>query len=125
MKAFAEHRPIPGARRPRALHGENREAEPRRQDLRRLSAQRRDRECGRLFAARRPGAHVSTPLDWDELDSTDIRGLQRENILRLSSLKVDPWAGYDSVRQSITDAMRSASDLETGVRPRFFALLFF
>ena len=22
----------------------------------------------------RPGAHVSTPLDWDELDSTDIRG---------------------------------------------------
>jgi hypothetical protein len=28
--------------------------------------------------------------------------------LRLRRLKVDPWAGYDSVRQSITDAMRKA-----------------
>jgi bifunctional non-homologous end joining protein LigD len=36
----------------------------------------------------RPGAHVSTPLDWDELDSTDIRGaFSVKNIpLRLSSL---------------------------------------
>jgi bifunctional non-homologous end joining protein LigD len=58
----------------------------------------------------RPGALVSTPLDWDELDSTDIRGaFSVKNIpLRLRSLKVDPWAGYDSVRQSITDAMRKA-----------------
>jgi bifunctional non-homologous end joining protein LigD len=47
---------------------------------------------------------------WDELDSTDIRGaFSVRNIpLRLRSLKVDPWAGYDSVRQSITDAMRKA-----------------
>jgi bifunctional non-homologous end joining protein LigD len=58
----------------------------------------------------RHGAHVSTPLDWGELDSTDIRGgFSVRNIpLRLRSLKVDPWAGYDSVRQSITDAMRKA-----------------
>ena len=59
---------------PRASRRKSR-SEPRRQDLRRLSAQRRDRECRRrLFAARPARAHVSTPLDWDELDSTDIRG---------------------------------------------------
>jgi bifunctional non-homologous end joining protein LigD len=58
----------------------------------------------------RPGAHVSTPLDWDELDSTDIRGAFTVlNIAqRLRSIKVDPWAGYDSVRQRITDSMRNA-----------------
>jgi bifunctional non-homologous end joining protein LigD len=58
----------------------------------------------------RPGAHVSTPLEWDELDSTDIRGaFTVQNIPeRLRKLKVDPWAGYDSVRQTITDAMRKA-----------------
>jgi bifunctional non-homologous end joining protein LigD len=58
----------------------------------------------------RPGAHVSTPLDWDELGSADIRGaFSVQNIpARLRSLTVDPWAGYDSVRQTITDAMRKA-----------------
>ena len=57
----------------------------------------------------RPGAHV-TPLGWDELDSTDIRGAFTVlNIAqRLRSIKVDPWAGYDSVRQRITDSMRNA-----------------
>jgi bifunctional non-homologous end joining protein LigD len=58
----------------------------------------------------RAGAHVSTPLDWDELDSTDIRGaFTVQNVPeRLRKLKVDPWAGYDSARQTITDAMRNA-----------------
>jgi bifunctional non-homologous end joining protein LigD len=58
----------------------------------------------------RPGAHVSTPLDWDELDSTDIRGAFTVQSIpeRLRKLTLDPWAGYDSVRQTITDAMRKA-----------------
>jgi bifunctional non-homologous end joining protein LigD len=58
----------------------------------------------------RPGAHVSTPLDWDELGSSDIRSaFSVKNMpARLRSLKVDPWAGYDDVRQTITAAMRKA-----------------
>ena len=74
----------------------------------------RHAETARAVAAysprARPGAHVSTSLDWDELDSTDIRGaFSVKNMpARLRSLKVDPWAGYDSARQSITEAMRKA-----------------
>jgi bifunctional non-homologous end joining protein LigD len=58
----------------------------------------------------RPGAHVSTPLDWDELGPADIRSAftVKSGPERLRSLKVDPWAGYDGVRQTITDAMRKA-----------------
>jgi bifunctional non-homologous end joining protein LigD len=63
------------------------------------------------YSARaRKGAGVSTPLDWDELGSSDIR--PKFTVLtvprRLAELKRDPWADYASTKQSITAAMRRA-----------------
>jgi bifunctional non-homologous end joining protein LigD len=62
----------------------------------------------------RPGAGVSMPLDWDELDAKDdVRA--RFNLLnvgeRLASLKRDPWADYWTTRQRITPAMKKALGL--------------
>jgi bifunctional non-homologous end joining protein LigD len=62
----------------------------------------------------RPGAPVSVPLAWDELDS-DVRSntFTIETLpRRLESLAADPWADFASVRQSITAAMRRAVGLE-------------
>jgi len=62
------------------------------------------------FSARaRPGAGVSTPLHWDELDAKDdIR--RKVTVLtlpqRLAALQKDPWAGYARTKQRITAAMR-------------------
>jgi bifunctional non-homologous end joining protein LigD len=58
----------------------------------------------------RPGADVSVPLAWDELDpKDDLRA--RFNVLnvpkRLARLK-DPWAAYGRTRQAITTKMREA-----------------
>jgi bifunctional non-homologous end joining protein LigD len=63
------------------------------------------------YSARaRKEAGVSTPLDWDELGRTDIRG--KFTVLtvpkRLAALTVDPWVEYASTRQSITEAMWKA-----------------
>jgi bifunctional non-homologous end joining protein LigD len=60
------------------------------------------------YSARaRKEAGVSTPLDWQELGRTDIRG--KFTVLtvpkRLAKLTLDPWAEYSSTRQSITEAM--------------------
>ena len=66
------------------------------------------------FSARaRPGAAVSTPLAWDELDE-DLRTHYTVKNLpkRLASLKSDPWAGYARTKQSITPAMWRALDAE-------------
>jgi bifunctional non-homologous end joining protein LigD len=62
------------------------------------------------YSARaRPGAHVSTPLAWDELDDTDIRGaFTVRNIPQRLKDGADPWADYAKTRQSITAAMRRA-----------------
>jgi bifunctional non-homologous end joining protein LigD len=59
------------------------------------------------FSARaRPGAAVSTPLAWDELDE-DLRTHYTVKNMpkRLASLKSDPWRDYARTKQSITDAM--------------------
>ena len=58
----------------------------------------------------RPGAGVSVPLAWDELDpKDDLRA--RFNVLnvpkRLARLK-DPWVAYGRTRQAITVRMRKA-----------------
>jgi bifunctional non-homologous end joining protein LigD len=58
----------------------------------------------------RPGAGVSVPLAWDELDpKDDVR--PRFNVLnvpkRLTRLK-DPWPGYYTTRQAITAKMGKA-----------------
>ena len=60
------------------------------------------------YSARaRKDAGVSTPLEWDELGRSDLRS--RFTVVtvpkRLAKLTLDPWAEYDSTRQSITDAM--------------------
>ncbi|HEY6322883.1 MAG TPA: DNA ligase D [Thermoanaerobaculia bacterium] len=56
----------------------------------------------------RPGAPVSTPLAWEELDG-DVRGdtYTIENLPeRLESLAADPWRELSAVKQSITAAMK-------------------
>ncbi|HET6632793.1 MAG TPA: DNA ligase D [Rhodanobacteraceae bacterium] len=53
----------------------------------------------------RPNASVAVPLRWDELsrlkraDAWDLRSLPR----RLARLKADPWAGMDTLEQSLGD----------------------
>jgi bifunctional non-homologous end joining protein LigD len=62
----------------------------------------------------RVGAPVSTPLSWDELDSVKcadaytLKNLPR----RLNVLNDDPWAGFFTVRQSITTKMRAIISVE-------------
>lgn len=59
----------------------------------------------------RPGAGVSVPLFWDELDpKDDVRArFTVQNVLeRLGSLRSDPWAGYWKTRQRITAKMKKA-----------------
>jgi len=53
----------------------------------------------------RPGAPVSTPVTWEELprtppDQYTVQTLPR----RLSSLKKDPWAGYDKAARRLRSA---------------------
>lgn len=55
----------------------------------------------------RPGAPVSAPLFWEELE-TDVRAntWTVQNLPeRLESLAADPWEGFAKVRQSIAKAM--------------------
>jgi bifunctional non-homologous end joining protein LigD len=58
----------------------------------------------------RPGATVSTPLAWEELDKTDLRArfTVRSVPRRLAQLRHDPWRDYFTTRQSITATMRRA-----------------
>ncbi|HUH13006.1 MAG TPA: DNA ligase D [Longimicrobiales bacterium] len=60
----------------------------------------------------RPGAPVSTPIAWDELDPRrrpehGVRSLPE----RLAKLGADPWADMASVRQSLTVAVKEAVGL--------------
>jgi bifunctional non-homologous end joining protein LigD len=56
----------------------------------------------------RQGAPISTPVAWDELtvdlkpDSFNIHNIRR----RLAGLAEDPWAGYFSIGQEITQEMK-------------------
>src|SRR5207302_3031075 len=58
----------------------------------------------------RPGATVSTPLAWEELDKSDLRTkfTVRSVPRRLAQLSQDPWRDYFTTRQSITATMRRA-----------------
>jgi bifunctional non-homologous end joining protein LigD len=63
---------------------------------------------GAYSSRSRPGAPVSTPLAWEELDG-DVRGdtYTIENLPeRLASLGADPWREMAAVKQSITAAMK-------------------
>ncbi len=61
----------------------------------------------------RQGAPVSAPVAWDELtaklkpDVYNIHNIRR----RLAGLKEDPWAGYFSVRQEITQEMKTKAGI--------------
>ena len=59
---------------------------------------------------RRRGAPVATPLAWDELSpSTRPNMYTIKNIpARVAKLKLDPWADFFNVRQSLTHEIRSA-----------------
>lgn len=52
----------------------------------------------------RPGAPVATPVAWEELDGVGAANAYTIGTIRqrLAQLKRDPWEGYDSLRQSIT-----------------------
>lgn len=55
----------------------------------------------------RPGAGVSVPVSWDEIDE-DIRGTHfnlRNVPARMARLRKDPWADYWTIKQSLTKAM--------------------
>jgi bifunctional non-homologous end joining protein LigD len=55
----------------------------------------------------KPGAPVSVPLAWDELSPTLKSDHFNVNTVpkRLRDLRGDPWAGYDQVKQKISDRM--------------------
>ena len=54
----------------------------------------------------RPGAPVSMPIPWDEIDGVDPAGYTVANALdALAARDADPWAAMDGVRQSITQPM--------------------
>lgn len=63
----------------------------------------------------RPGAPVSMPVGWKELDKTDPK---RFTVLTLPKLlaarKSDPWKGFAGTRQSITRAMLKKVGLRRG-----------
>jgi len=56
----------------------------------------------------RPGAPVSTPLFWEEVEQgvTPDRFTVQTVPGRLAALKSDPWAGIRKLRQSINAAVR-------------------
>lgn len=69
------------------------------------------------YSARaRPGATVSVPLHWDELDADDMRARfdVRSVPRRLARLRGDPWAEYWKTRQAISAKMRRALDVASG-----------
>ena len=56
----------------------------------------------------RPGAPVSTPVSWEEVE----QGVKPDEFTvesvpqRLAALRSDPWAEIDKIRQSISAAVR-------------------
>jgi len=55
----------------------------------------------------RPGAPIATPVSWDELPTLESSAAHTVANLpaRLAALATDPWAGFFTLRQSITRAM--------------------
>jgi bifunctional non-homologous end joining protein LigD len=57
----------------------------------------------------RPGAPVSVPVAWDELDGLDPASLDANSVpRRVAAQASDPWAGYEAARRPITPAMLTA-----------------
>lgn len=62
----------------------------------------------------RPGAPVSTPLSWDELETIEGGAAFTVATLpaRLRTRRADPWAGYRRSRQTLTKAALRAAGVE-------------
>lgn len=62
----------------------------------------------------RPGATVSTPVRWEELNAElDPAALNVDTVpARLARLRSDPWEGYDGARQWVTRDAQAALGLE-------------
>jgi bifunctional non-homologous end joining protein LigD len=52
----------------------------------------------------RPGARVSMPIDWDDLNTSPERWTLTSVPRRLLRLRVDPWAEYWTTSQEISEA---------------------
>ncbi|MDX1731305.1 MAG: ATP-dependent DNA ligase, partial [Aurantimonas coralicida] len=56
----------------------------------------------------RAGAPVATPVTWDELAELDAANGFTLDTVAARLDEADPWADYDSVRQSLTKPMLKA-----------------
>jgi bifunctional non-homologous end joining protein LigD len=61
----------------------------------------------------RPGATVSTPLTWDELDARvhSDRYTVKNILQRLAALKRDPWEGFAAMRQGLAGPIKAVKAL--------------
>ncbi len=62
----------------------------------------------------RPGAPIATPVSWDELPTLESSAAYTVANLpaRIAALPADPWAGFFTLRQSITRPMERSLGLE-------------
>jgi DNA ligase D len=64
----------------------------------------------------RPGAQVSTPFRWDELDDVNVDALTIDTVLARVAANGDPWAEIDARPQSLQPLLDMyARDLESGL----------
>jgi hypothetical protein len=64
----------------------------------------------------RPGAQVSTPFDWDELDDIDPDACTMATVPRRVEARGDPWADIDAAPQSLAPLLEMyARDLASGL----------
>lgn len=64
----------------------------------------------------RPGAQVSTPFRWDELDDVNVDALAIDTVLARVAANGDPWAEIDARPQSLQPLLDMyARDLESGL----------
>lgn len=61
----------------------------------------------------RPGATVSVPVSWDELDGLDPARFDLAGVpVRVSTPGADPWQGYQDARRPLADEVLAALGLE-------------
>jgi DNA ligase D len=77
----------------------------------------RDRTIAGAYSPRaRPGAPVSTPLEWDELDAADPAAFTVRTVPARLRERGDPWHGMAEHRGTIDDLLEWwARDLENGM----------
>ena len=67
----------------------------------------RDRTMASAYSPRPlPGAPVSMPLRWEDLDGFDTRDATVRTVPGLLAAQPDPWAGYAVARASLTTALQ-------------------